>query len=320
MSDSAGSPAILPFPRVITHRCGGTLTPENTLVGIQKSLEFEIPAIEFDAMLSADKIPMLMHDDELTRTVHNPNYAGKLMNAYTCSELKKLDVGSYFSDKYSDVFIPTLEEVMVTCIEKRVFMNIEIKPAKGHEMRTGIVVAETVLKYHEQLLAADVMPILSSFSFDALKAAKEVAPNVARGFLVDGPLDELQDWQAKAQELDVVSMHCDADHLTKLNVDEIKALGYAILCYTVNDLDQANRLLDWGVSSLCTDKADTFADLAKKLRETTATTSTSKLTDTSSPSKKRGVAEVELELEGDLTSLESDMSVTSIGSDSGSVC
>ena len=58
-----------PFPRVIAHRGGGTLAPENTLAGLRCGLAHGYRAVEFDVMLAADGVPVLMHDPAFGRTV-----------------------------------------------------------------------------------------------------------------------------------------------------------------------------------------------------------------------------------------------------------
>src|SRR6266568_3977912 len=57
-----------PYPRVVGHRGGGALAPENTLAGIRKAAAMGFGGVEFDVMLSADKVPLLIHDETLERT------------------------------------------------------------------------------------------------------------------------------------------------------------------------------------------------------------------------------------------------------------
>src|SRR4030088_630189 len=52
-----------PYPRVVGHRGGGALAPENTLAGIRKAAALGFGGVEFDVMLSADKVPLLIHDE-----------------------------------------------------------------------------------------------------------------------------------------------------------------------------------------------------------------------------------------------------------------
>jgi glycerophosphoryl diester phosphodiesterase len=59
-----------------------------------------------------------------------------------------------------------------------------------------------------------------------------------------------------ASALGCVSLHCNCEYLTQAQVDEIRASGYWLLCYTVNDPDSARRLFSWGVDAIFTDRPD----------------------------------------------------------------
>ena len=58
-----------PYARVAAHRGCGTTAPENTLEGFRNGLRFGYRAIETDAMLAKDKVPVIIHDEKLARTV-----------------------------------------------------------------------------------------------------------------------------------------------------------------------------------------------------------------------------------------------------------
>jgi glycerophosphoryl diester phosphodiesterase len=45
-----------PYPRVVAHRGGGKLAPENTLEAIDTGARLGLKMIEFDAKLSADAL------------------------------------------------------------------------------------------------------------------------------------------------------------------------------------------------------------------------------------------------------------------------
>ena len=57
------------FPRIIAHRGGGTLAPENTLAALRCGLAHGFRGVEFDVMALPDGALVLMHDTELGRTV-----------------------------------------------------------------------------------------------------------------------------------------------------------------------------------------------------------------------------------------------------------
>ena len=57
-----------PYPRIVAHRGGGKLAPENTLAAIDVGARYGHTMIEFDAKLSKDGQIFLLHDDNLERT------------------------------------------------------------------------------------------------------------------------------------------------------------------------------------------------------------------------------------------------------------
>ena len=95
--------------------------------------------------------------------------------------------------------------------------------------------------------------MLSSFAPDALIAAREVAPNLPRGWLVD---EVPPDWREELTRLDCVSLHTNHRHLTAEQARDIKQAGNWLFCYTVNSPQRARTLFGWGVDAFCTDAID----------------------------------------------------------------
>ena len=251
-----------PYPKIVAHRGAGKLAPENTLAAMQCGLQYGFRAVEFDVMLSKDGVPVLMHDPEFGRTV-----AGKGAVADTlAADLLRMDAGSWFDPRFSDVTVPDYETVFRYCFTHGIWMNVEIKPAPGFEQETGHVVAQTTARLLQEKAKehgdarASAPPLFSSFSFDALMCAKQSAPEIARGYL----LDEYEcNWQKALQTLEAVALHTNHKYLTANWAKEIKQAGYGLFCYTVNDTDRAREILSWGVDGFCTDRIDLIpADFA----------------------------------------------------------
>ncbi|MFT5588607.1 MAG: glycerophosphoryl diester phosphodiesterase [Bradyrhizobium sp.] len=235
-----------PFPRVVAHRGGGSLGPENTLAAMQCGLTYGFRAVEFDVMLSQDGVPILMHDEQFGRTVAGTG----AVSTTNASVLTSMDAGRWFGPAFAGEQIPTYRQVIEFCQRHRIWMNVEIKPARGVEQATGTVVAALTLA---TLDADQPIPLLSSFSFEALMAAKLVAPGIPRGLLVEHlPAD----WKVQLLELDAVSLHVDQTHLMATDAAAVKDAGFGLFCYTVNTAGRARELLDWGVDGFCTDRID----------------------------------------------------------------
>ena len=72
-TDAAANPLITPLgeTRIIAHRAGAGLAPENTLLAFQRCAahrEYGVSALEFDLRASADGVPLVLHDPVLDRT------------------------------------------------------------------------------------------------------------------------------------------------------------------------------------------------------------------------------------------------------------
>ncbi|MDY7579793.1 glycerophosphodiester phosphodiesterase [Herbaspirillum sp. RTI4] len=251
-----------PYPRVIAHRGGGTLAPENTLAGFLCGMEHGYRAVEFDVMLTADEVPVLMHDARFGRTVAG---SGEVA-AHSAQELLAMDAGSWVAARFTGVTVPSLEQALSFCQENGIWMNVEIKPsAPAVAARTGAMAASVVAARFAAHIGGDpaALPLLSSFAEEALAAAREAAPGIPRALLVDAiPAD----WRERLVRLDAVALHVNQARLTAPLAAEIKGAGYGLFCYTVNDVARADEILSWGVDGFCTDRIDVigsdFADSA----------------------------------------------------------
>jgi glycerophosphoryl diester phosphodiesterase len=241
-----------PYPKIVAHRGGGSLAPENTLAAIQCGLDYGFRAVEFDVMLSKDGIPVLMHDPEFGRTIAGQGNVASTLAA----ELLNKDAGSWFDARFSHVRVPTYEEVFVFCQSHQIWMNVEIKPAPSFEEQTGKAVASLTQQLMRELGDRAIPPLFSSFSFAALSCAKEQAPEIARGYL----LDEYEaTWLTSLTDLGAIALHTNQRHLTQAWAAQIKNAAFGLFCYTVNSPKRASEILKWGVDGFCTDRIDLIA-------------------------------------------------------------
>ncbi|HWW70370.1 MAG TPA: glycerophosphodiester phosphodiesterase family protein, partial [Duganella sp.] len=168
-----------PYPKIVAHRGGGTLAPENTVAGLRAGLAYGFHAVEFDVMLSRDGIGMVMHDADFGRTVAVAGPGG--VPETDAIDLAAMDAGAWFGPQFKDEPVPYYTQFIDYCKAQRIWMNVEIKPVDGFEAETGRWVANVTRdSYADEIAAGDpaAVPLLSSFSFDALAAARDAAPDL----------------------------------------------------------------------------------------------------------------------------------------------
>lgn len=238
-----------PYAKLVAHRGGGHLAPENTLAAVRVGRALGYRMIEVDAKLSSDGVVMLLHDATLDRTTDGDGPAGAL----TWAALQQRDAGAWHSDAFAGERIPSLEALAALCRSEGIAVNIEIKPSPGLDAATGEAVARLAAQYWQ---GAAAPPLMSSFSRAALEAAGAAAPALPRALIAEAPTDD--DFAFLAR-IDAVSLHSGWRAATKPLLDRVHRDGRRLLVWTVNDPPVARALFDAGVDGVITDNLRQFA-------------------------------------------------------------
>ncbi len=222
----------LALPPVVGHRGAAAYAPENTLASFREARRRGANWVETDVKLTADGVPILMHDASLKRTTGIDRLVAETPRA----ELPPA--------------VPTLEEAIACLVELGLGCNFEIKPCEGRETETARVAIETLRRFWPLALPA---PLLSSFKDRSLAAACEAGPEFARALL----LDEVgTDWRARAEAVEAVAINANGRKLAPERAREIKRAGFLLGAYTINDPGQAQALRQLGVDCIITDAPD----------------------------------------------------------------
>ena len=238
-----------PYPRFAAHRGAGKRAPENTLAAMRLGASFGYRMFEFDVKLSGDGVLVVMHDATVDRTTDGHGRVA----AMTLGELAKLDAGGWHSSEYAGEGVPTLARLAAWLNANGLHANVEIKPCPGREVETGAAVA---LEARSLWREAPAPPLLSSFSEDALQAARRVAPELPRALLVHALP---QGWVERCRALGCVALDANHEALTRDVIAQAHAAGLRVVSYTVNDPARARELLDCGLDCLITDAVDAIA-------------------------------------------------------------
>lgn len=235
------------YPRIIAHRCGGALAPENTLAGLRIAARMGCRGVEFDVMLTADGVPILMHDETLARTINGEG----LVASTTAAAIARLDAGCKHHRAFAGEPAPTFQAALQLCAALGVWANVEIKPSAGAGAETGRVVAGVVAGHLAARREAAI--VLSSFSMSALQQAMQVAPAVPRALLTETiPAD----WREQLAAVGASALHTAADAVNPVSLVAICNAGMRVACYTVNDRLTAGSLFAQGVCAVFSDRID----------------------------------------------------------------
>jgi glycerophosphoryl diester phosphodiesterase len=100
------TPADTDLPAIIAHRGNAFEFPENTLEGLSSAVDLGVRHLEFDVQLTADLVPVLMHDAVLTRVANRPGSVHDL----TAAALASIPVGevSRLGERHANLRAPTL--------------------------------------------------------------------------------------------------------------------------------------------------------------------------------------------------------------------
>ncbi|MBF0284305.1 MAG: hypothetical protein HQL51_07585 [Magnetococcales bacterium] len=98
------------LPRLVGHRGEPRRAPENTLASLRSALEAGAEWVEFDLQMTADRVPVLLHDKSLHRTANVRRTPWEL----TLAQMQRLDAGyrRQFGDQFAGERIPTLAEAV----------------------------------------------------------------------------------------------------------------------------------------------------------------------------------------------------------------
>lgn len=236
---------------MIGHRGAAARAPENTLAGLRQARALGCAWVEFDVRLTGDGALVLCHDSQLDRTTSGSGP----VSAQTLAAIRECDAGSWFDPAFAGERIPTLDEALLLAAELDLGANVEIKADRGREYATAVAVADTI----ERLGGRAPALLVSSFLVSALAALRDVAPQIPRGVLFRLVP---RGWAELAVRLGCAMIGADHRRLRPRRIAAIRAAGYQLAAYTVNDPARAALLFDWGVTSVFSDAPDIILEVS----------------------------------------------------------
>lgn len=236
-----------PHPIILAHRGDKTHAPENTLPSFSQAIQKGADAVELDAKLTSDGHVIVIHDSTLERTT---NGNGKVAS-FSLEEIRKLDAGQWFNEKFAGTKIPLLEEVFET-VGRHKLINIEL--TNYSTPRDGLTkkVCELIKRHNNQSQV-----IFSSFFASNLKIAAQVYPEVPRGLLAMPGLIGLWARSFGFMFGDYQALHPHISSASRQQVQRAHRLKRRVHVWTANTPEEVKQLKEWGADGIFTDDPET---------------------------------------------------------------
>lgn len=255
----------------VAHRGFRSHYPENTLSAFIASVG-RCNIIELDIQLSKDKVPMVIHDPTLDRTSDGKTNSTRSVteslkvNEWTASQLKTLDMGSWFieDDPFETIanktisieelesqlpqIIMTLEEVLQHPKLKNIPINVEIKDHAGSP--NDKIVAARVVKII-QATCSEKRVLLSSFNHEYLLTSHAICPSISTALLRKRthPANIIEYLRA----VGATAYHPNDKITDKALIQDLRAAGFWVNVFTVNDKKRQQYLFSAGATGVITD-------------------------------------------------------------------
>lgn len=258
--------ADLPYPLVIAHQGGDGLWPGNTLYAFERAAELGVDVLEMDLHISKDGVLVLMHDESVDRTTDG---AGSI-EEMTLAELKTLDAGYSWSKDDGQTFpfrgqgitIPTLEEIFQAFPDYRI--TIEIKKTENsmaapfcsmvreYEMQDKILVAS----FHDERTKEfrEVCPEVATSSASQETRVFVLLSKIFYGRLYSPPFFALQVPEESSNITVMTEQFVRAAHERNVKVEP----------WTINDPEQMETYIGWGVDGIITDRPDLMLEILER--------------------------------------------------------
>ncbi len=228
-------------PIIIAHRGASNDAPENTLAAVRLAWEKDADAVEVDVHYSKDNRIMVIHDKDTKRT----SGVKLVVRESLANELRNLEVGSFKYPQFVDEKIPFLEEVIETLpADKTLFI----------EVKTDTTILPYLVEQISTSPKKDQLVVIS-FDFEVVTGMKKLLPETPVYWLhysISGGYKTKYITMAKDVCLDGLNFRFKG--ISEEYVSAVHEAGMKMFSWTVDDPDEARRLIDIGIDGITTNR------------------------------------------------------------------
>lgn len=246
----------------VSHRGASGYAPEHTITSYQMGEKMHGDYIEIDLQMTKDGQLIAMHDETVDRTTDQTG----LVKDYTLAQIKQMDAGSWFNEKYPQyanpeyigLQVPSLEEIFQK-FGKNANYYIE---TKSPEVYPGM--EQELLRLVNKYNINKKTLLVQSFSALSLKKMNELDPSVKLVQLLSYQTNAvITDAEIAAIKEYAIGIGPNHTYLNEEYVQKVVNSGLDIHPYTVNEKERMKQLIDWGVTGMFTNFPDRLHEVKK---------------------------------------------------------
>lgn len=237
------------------HRGASGDYPENTLLSFKEGIKRGGNGIELDVHKTKDSELVVIHDEDVERTMQSKG----LIKDLTLAEIRQLKCKKALFANHEECRIPTLDEVLKLVKDQEIVINIELKT----DVISYSGIEEDVIKLIQHYGIKN-KTLISSFNPQSLKKCKEIDSTIKTGFLYYQPMDDVIQY---AKVLQVDAIHPGLNGVTEDLIIEAHKNQLKVNVYTVNSPTHMRRLIDAGVDGIFTDYPKLLTEILEEERE-----------------------------------------------------
>lgn len=238
--------------KIYAHRGFSGRYPENTMLAFEKAVELGCDGIELDIHYSKDREIMIQHDEAMRRTTGMDGF----IFDYTRSELEKINAGKSKNYEFGFTPVPSFEEYLDYMKDRKMITNIELKTAPVYYEGIEYKVIDMIYK-----AGVEKKVIFSSFNWLSIVRAKEIAPEIPSGLLIEPKLFKMGSLIGKSG---IRYFHPWFKTVDLEMVKDMHANGVGMNVWTVDEEADIMSMISLKVDGIITNYPDRAKDVLKE--------------------------------------------------------
>ncbi len=278
--------------RIIGHRGARGIMPENSMIGFELTLSNGVSLLEFDVILTADRIPVITHNHH----VHAPTFRDKKgffvdgiepkISELTFAEIESFDIGrtnslSIYGKRFPEqaqfdgIRVPRLSELLALVnkpeyLHAHLMLEVKSDPIFADDTQAKKILVHKIVQ-EIRSYSLEGRTILHSFDWGLLAECQRQAPDMPTSFLTELPnnTDGIGEDSSNAIGPDLRACAADIPDMVKkegglfwcpyfkdVTVKSIKHaqnIGLCVGVWTVNEEIDIDKMIDFGVDAIVTD-------------------------------------------------------------------